>query len=48
MLIEILLEFYDYLKNIDTSESYQNGLLKVITRYTEHLGKDIKHKIKSK
>ena len=22
-------EFYEYLKNIDTSENYQNGLLKV-------------------
>jgi integrase/recombinase XerD len=34
-------EFFTYLKNIDTSESYQNGLIKVITRYAEYIGKDV-------
>lgn len=36
-----LIEFYDYLKNIDTSDNYQNGLLKVIIRYAEYLVQDI-------
>ena len=35
---ELVKEFYSYLKNIDTSESYQNGLLKVIIRYAEYFG----------
>jgi integrase/recombinase XerD len=37
---ELIKEFYNYLKNIDTSDNYQNGLLKVIIRYAEHLGQD--------
>jgi len=37
---ELIKEFYVYLKNIDTSENYQNGLLKVIIRYAEYLGPD--------
>lgn len=35
---ELVKEFFNYLKDIDTSENYQNGLLKVIIRYTEYLG----------
>lgn len=35
---QIIREFYEYLQNIDTSENYQNGLLKVLIRYAEHLG----------
>ena len=38
---ELIKEFYTYLKNLDTSENYQNGLLKVIIRYTEYLETDI-------
>ncbi len=34
----LLSEFYTYLTSIDTSENYQNGLLKVLIRYAEHLG----------
>lgn len=37
----LITEFYNYLTNIDTSENYQNGLLKVIIRYTEHLGPNV-------
>lgn len=37
---ELIKEFFNYLKNIDTSESYQNGLLKVIIRYAEYLDQD--------
>ena len=36
----LITEFYNYLASIDTSESYQNGLLKVIIRYVEYLGPD--------
>ena len=35
---QIINDFYEYLQNIDTSESYQNGLLKVLIRYAEYLG----------
>jgi hypothetical protein len=35
---QIIKDFYEYLQNIDTSENYQNGLLKVLIRYAEHLG----------
>ena len=35
---QIIREFYEYLQNRDTSENYQNGLLKVLIRYAEHLG----------
>lgn len=31
-------DFYRYLKSIDTSENYQNGLLKVMIRFAEYLG----------
>ena len=37
----LITEFYNYLTNIDTSENYQNGLLKVIIRYAEHLGPNV-------
>jgi hypothetical protein len=37
---ELIKEFYIYLKNLDTSDNYQNGLLKVIIRYTEYLAPD--------
>ena len=35
---QIINDFYEYLQNRDTSENYQNGLLKVLIRYAEHLG----------
>ncbi|VFJ14526.1 hypothetical protein [Candidatus Nitrosocosmicus franklandus] len=35
---QIIKEFYEYLKTIDTSENYQNGLLKVLIRYAEYIG----------
>jgi len=38
---ELIKEFYIYLKNLDTSENYQNGLLKVIIRYAEYLSPDL-------
>ncbi|MDN5845005.1 MAG: hypothetical protein L0H53_01885 [Candidatus Nitrosocosmicus sp.] len=38
---QIIKEFYQYLQNIDTSENYQNGLLKVLIRYAEHIGDNI-------
>ncbi len=34
---DLLSEFYAYLKTMDTSENYQNGLLKVLIRYAEYL-----------
>jgi hypothetical protein len=37
---QIIREFYEYLQNIDTSENYQNGLLKVLIRYAEYIGED--------
>ena len=37
---ELIKEFYIYLKNLDTSDNYQNGLLKVIIRYAEYLAPD--------
>ena len=37
---DLIKEFYIYLKNLDTSDNYQNGLLKVIIRYAEYLGPD--------
>jgi len=38
---ELIKEFYIYLKNLDTSENYQNDLLKVIIRYAQYLGPDL-------
>ena len=35
---QIINDFYEYLQNIDTSENYQNGMLKVLIRYAVHLG----------
>ncbi len=35
---QLIRKFHEYLQNIDTSENYQNGLLKVLIRYAEHLG----------
>jgi hypothetical protein len=37
---KIIKDFYRYLQNIDTSENYQNGLLKVLIRYAEHIGEN--------
>ncbi len=37
----LIKDFFTYLKNIDTSESYQNGLVKVIIRYAEYLGPEM-------
>ena len=36
---QLIKEFYEYLTSIDTSENYQNGLIKVLIRFAEHLGK---------
>ncbi len=43
-LIELITESYDYLTNIDISENYQNGLLKVIIRFSEGLTKAFRFK----
>lgn len=37
---KVIYDFYEYLQNIDTSENYQNGLLKVLIRYAEYIGKN--------
>ncbi|WP_458746030.1 hypothetical protein [Candidatus Nitrosocosmicus sp. T] len=37
---QIIYDFYEYLQNIDTSENYQNGLLKVLIRYAEYIGEN--------
>ncbi len=37
---QIIKDFYEYLQNVDTSENYQNGLLKVLIRYAEHIGEN--------
>ena len=37
---QLIKEFYEYLTSIDISENYQNGLIKVLIRYAEHLGKN--------
>ncbi len=37
----LITDFYNYLTSIDTSETYQNGLLKVIIRFVEHFGPDV-------
>ena len=34
---QLIREFHEYLQNIDTSENYQNGLLKVLIRYAEYI-----------
>jgi integrase/recombinase XerD len=41
---QIIKDFYEYLHNIDTSENYQNGLLKVLIRYAEYIGENNNHK----
>ena len=38
---EIIKDFYKYLQKIDTSGNYQNGLLKVLIRYAEHIGENL-------
>jgi integrase/recombinase XerD len=39
---KLIEEFFHYLTSaIDTSENYQNGLLKVLIRYAEHLGPEV-------
>lgn len=39
---QLIEEFFHYLTTaIDTSENYQNGLLKVLIRYAEHLGPEV-------
>jgi integrase/recombinase XerD len=35
---ELILRFHDYLKNIDTSENYQNGVIKAIIHFSEFFG----------
>jgi len=35
----LIKEYYVYLTSIDTSDNYQNGLIKVLIRFAEHLGK---------
>jgi integrase/recombinase XerD len=34
---KIIKQFYEYLLTIDTSPNYQNGLIKVLIRYAEHI-----------
>jgi integrase/recombinase XerD len=38
---QIIRDFCEYLQSIDTSENYQNGLLKVLIRYAEHIGENL-------
>ena len=38
---QLIEEFFYYLTTIDTSENYQNGLLKVLIRYAEYLGPEV-------
>ena len=39
---QLIEEFFHYLTTaVDTSENYQNGLLKVLIRYAEHLGPEV-------
>ena len=38
---QIIKDFYEYLQHIDTSENYQNGLLKVLIRYAECIGENL-------
>jgi hypothetical protein len=38
---QLLGELYNYLTGIDTSENYQNVLLKVLIRYAEYLGPSV-------
>jgi hypothetical protein len=35
---QLITEFYHYLIEIETSESYQNGLIKVLIRFAEYIG----------
>jgi hypothetical protein len=35
---ELFFNFYEYLKRIDTSENFQNGLLKAILNFCEFVG----------
>jgi integrase/recombinase XerD len=35
---ELILRFYEYLRNIDTSENYQNGVIKAIIHFSEFFG----------
>jgi hypothetical protein len=35
---ELIFNFYEYLKRIDTSENFQNGLLKAILNFCEIVG----------
>ncbi|MDN5845168.1 MAG: hypothetical protein L0H53_02710 [Candidatus Nitrosocosmicus sp.] len=37
---QLIREFYEYLTSIDTSENYQNGLIKVLIRFAEHIGEN--------
>ena len=37
---QLIREFYEYLTSIDTSDNYQNGLIKVLIRFAEYLGKN--------
>lgn len=35
---QLIKEFFGFLQSVDTSDNYQNGLLKVLIRYAEHVG----------
>jgi hypothetical protein len=37
---ELILRFYEYLKSVDTSENYQNGILKAVLNFCEFIGQD--------
>ena len=37
---EIIFRFYEYLKSLDTSENYQNGIIKAVLNFCEFIGSD--------
>ena len=37
---ELIFRFYEYLKSIDTSENYQNGIIKAVLNFCEFIGAD--------
>ena len=37
---DLVLHFYEYLKSLDTSENYQEGIIKAILNFCEFIGSD--------
>jgi hypothetical protein len=37
---DLILQFHEYLKSLDTSENYQNGILKAVMNFYEFIGYD--------